>query len=128
MRIFCLIFIACLCTAAQEPKPVSKAPHFSYLCDMSNQPIAVERVIDGKVQPPEDRDSWNVRCTVQIDSKVVSDERLQLPDFASFEQAAAAVTAYQKNDLRRILEGHGLLPRSRRREKGGRHPQRASLR
>jgi hypothetical protein len=126
MRIFCLILIACLRTAAQEPKPVSKVPHVSYLCDMYNDPIEVERVVDGKVQPPEDRDNWNVRCTVQIDSKVVSDERLQLPEFASFAQASAAVTTYQKSELPRILEDHGLLRASRRREKAGEVSARAS--
>lgn len=128
MRIFFLILIACLCTAAQEPRPGSKAPHFSYLCDMYNQPVAIENVINGKVQPPVDRDNWNVRCTVQINNKVVSDERLQLPEFASFEQAAAAVTAYQKGELRRILEDHGLVRESRRREKTGDARDRASWR
>lgn len=126
MRIFCLILIACLSTAAQGLKPVSKVPHFRYLCDMYNDPVQVQHVIDGKVQPPEDRDNWNVRCTVQIDDKVVSDKRLQLPEFASFAQASAAVTAYQKNELPRILEDHGLLRASRRREKAGDVRERAS--
>ena len=119
MRIFCVILVACLCTAAQELKPGSKVPHVSYLCDMYNDPVEVQHVIDGKVQAPEDRDNWNVRCTVQIDNKVVSDKRLQLPEFASFAQASAAVTTYQKNELPRILEDHGLLRASRRREKAG---------
>lgn len=117
MRVFFLILIACLCTAAQEPKPGSKVPHFRYLCDMYNEPVEVQPVVDGKVQPPEDRDNWNVRCTVQIDNKVVSDKQLQLPEFATFAQASAAVTTYQKNELPRILEDHGVLRASRRREK-----------
>lgn len=119
MRVFFLILIACLSTAAQEPKPEPKVPHVSYLCDMYNDPIEVQHVIDGKVQPPEDRDNWNVRCTVQIDNKVVSDERLQLPEFASFVQASTAVTTYQKNELPRILEKHGLRRTSRRPEMAG---------
>lgn len=119
MRVFFLILIACTCTAAQEPKPAPKVPHFKYVCDMYNEPIEVQAVIDGKVQPPEDRDNWNVRCTVQIDDKLVSDKRLQLPEFASFAEASAAVTTYQKNELPRILQDHGLMRASRRREKAG---------
>jgi hypothetical protein len=126
MRILGLILIACLSTAAQEPKPASKVPHFRYVCDMYNDPIQVQHVVDGKAQPPEDRDNWNVRCTVQIDNKVVSDERLPLPEFASFAQASAAVTTYQKNELPRILEDHGVLRASRRREKPGDVRERAS--
>lgn len=126
MRVFFLILIACLSTAAQHPKPGPKVPHFRYLCDMQNDPVDVQPVIDGKVQPVEERDNWNVRCTVQIDNKVVSDERLQLPEFASFAQASAAVTTYQKNELQRILEDHGVLRAARRREKAGDARERAS--
>jgi hypothetical protein len=126
MRIFCLILIACLPAAAQQPKPAAKVPHFRYVCDMYNDPVQVEHVVDGKVQPPEDHDNWNVRCTVQIDNKVVSDERLQLPEFASFAEASAAVTTYQKNELPRILEDHGLPRVSRSREKTGDVPERTS--
>lgn len=119
MRIFCLILIACLSTAAQEPKPGLKVPHVNYLCDMRNEPIDVRPVIDGKVQPIEERDNWNVRCTVQIDNKVVSDKLLQLPEFATFAQASAAVTTFQKNELPRILGAHGLRQISSHREKTG---------
>lgn len=126
MRILFLILIACLCTAAQEPKPGLRLPHVNYLCDMRNEPIDVRPVIDGKVQPIEERDNWNVRCTVQIDNKVVSDKQLQLAEFATFAQASAAVTAFQKNELPRILKRHGLLLASRHREKAEDALERAS--